>query len=76
MTYSIFLKPKFIIFIIILYPLLFIWQGLDFADAGYSMTVYQQVFNEPESISYNFVTWLTNIIGGFWFFSLVIHWDY
>jgi hypothetical protein len=66
MKTNVFLNPKIILAIIILYPLLFIWQGLDFTDIGYSLTNYDQTFNEPESISYGFVNWLTNIIGGLW----------
>jgi hypothetical protein len=67
MKMNFFLNPKFVIFLIILYPLLFIWQGLDFTDMGYSLTNYQQIFNDPESSGYfSFNLWLTNIIGGIW----------
>ena len=63
---TLFSNSKFIVFLIIIYPLLFIWQGFDFIDTGYSLTSYQQIFNDPESVSYGFVNWLTNIIGGLW----------
>lgn len=63
---NIFLSPKIIISLIIIYPLLFIWQGLDFSDTGYFLSCYQQVFNDPESISGITFSWLTNIIGGIW----------
>jgi len=66
MKTNVFLNPKIILALIILYPLLLIWQGLDFTDIGYSLTNYSQTFNEPESVSYGFVNWLTNIIGGLW----------
>ena len=66
MKTNVFLNPKIILALIILYPLIFIWQGLDFTDIGYSLTNYDQTFNEPESVSYGFVNWLTNIIGGLW----------
>jgi hypothetical protein len=34
---------------------------------GYSLTNYQQIFNDPESSGYfSFNLWLTNIIGGIW----------
>lgn len=46
--------------------MLFIWQGLDFADEGFCLTNYQQIFNDPESVSYGIGSWLTNIIGGLW----------
>jgi hypothetical protein len=60
------LNPKFILFIIIVYPLLFIWQGLDVFDVGFSLTSYQEIFNDPESVSFSSFLWLTNIIGGVW----------
>ena len=55
-----------IIIAIILYPLCFIWQGLDFTDTGYVLSSYQQIFSSPDSIYVTFVFWLTNIIGGAW----------
>ncbi len=61
-----FLSPKKVIILIILFPLLFIWQGLDFSDTGHFLTTYQQIFNDPESIYGLNLSWLTNIIGGIW----------
>lgn len=61
------IKNHWIIAAILIYPLLFIWQGLDFTDLGYCLTNYQQIFNDPTSISSSFTgTWLTNVIGGLW----------
>lgn len=60
------MSPKIIAIIIIIFPLLFIWQGLDFTDTGFYLTNYQQIFNDPKSIEYSFALWLTNIIGGLW----------
>ncbi len=61
------IKNRWIVATILIYPLLFIWQGLDFTDLGYCLTNYQQIFNDPASISYSFTsTWLTNVIGGLW----------
>ncbi len=54
--------------LLILYPLLFIWQGLDFTDTGYLLTNYQQIFHDPASVEASFRIWLTNIIGGIWIF--------
>jgi hypothetical protein len=60
-------KNRWIIATILIYPLLFIWQGLDFTDLGYCLTNYQQIFNDPISISSSFTgAWLTNVIGGLW----------
>ena len=49
-----------------MYPLIFIWQGLDFTDTGYLLTNYQQIFNEPSSIQASHRIWLTNVVGGIW----------
>jgi hypothetical protein len=65
---NILIDERFILFLIIIFPLLFIWQGLDFTDIGFFITNYQQVFNEPESTSYGYVNWLTYLIGGIWVF--------
>lgn len=57
---------KFILLIIIVYPLLFIRQGLDFTDTGFLLTNFQQIFNDPASIESSFRIWLTNVLGGIW----------
>ena len=31
------------------------------------MTFYQQIFNHPESVEYNFAFWLTGVVGGVWY---------
>ena len=41
-------------------------QGFDMLDEGWSLTAYQQVFSDPESVSYQFLYYLTDIIGGAW----------
>ncbi|MFZ5641833.1 MAG: hypothetical protein ACOY4Q_14245 [Bacillota bacterium] len=60
------IRGKFILALIAVYPLLFIWQGLDFTDTGYMLTNYQQIFNDPMSIASSFRIWLTVILGGTW----------
>jgi len=57
---------NWLIAVVIIFPYLLIFQGLDFTDAGYSLTNYQQIFIEPSSIQNSFACWLTNIIGGIW----------
>lgn len=52
--------------IIIIYPFLFLWQGLNFSDEGNALTIYQLVFAAPQSISDTFGTWGANVIGGIW----------
>lgn len=56
----------FFILSLLLFQLLFIFQGLDFADQGSYATLYQQIFIAPETIQYHFPYWLTAIIGGAW----------
>ena len=51
-------------------PVLLMFQGLDFTDAGVVVTSYQQVFSHPESVSYWFFMWLTNAIGGVFYLLL------
>lgn len=57
-----------VITLMLIYPLLFIWQGLDLTDTGYVLTNYQQIFNEPSSIESSFRIWLSDIIGGSWIY--------
>jgi hypothetical protein len=50
-----------------IYPLLFIWQGLDVSDTGFSLTHYQLIFQEGENfVGFGYALWLTNMIGGLW----------
>jgi len=54
---------------ILIFPflLLLAFQGVDVCDEGWYMTSYQQIFNAPETIEYNFAFWLTTIVGGIWY---------
>ncbi len=47
-----------------LFQLAIIFQGIDLSDEGFIATYYQQIFSNPESVQYNFMFWLTGIIGG------------
>lgn len=51
---------------IIIYPLLFLWQGLDFSDEGNALTIYQSIFSDPSSVSDTLGTYGTSVIGGIW----------
>lgn len=55
----------FIIITSLLYFILGI-QGFDMMDEGWCATAYQQVFNEPESVQYLFMYYLSLLIGGIW----------
>jgi hypothetical protein len=52
---------------LIVIPLLLMFQGIDFTDTGWVLSNYQQIFSDPESVSYWFHLWLPNIIGGIWY---------
>ncbi len=55
------------ILVIIALQMLLIFQGFDVCDEGFSLTFYQQIFNNPNSVEYNFSYWLSGIVGGFWY---------
>lgn len=55
------------ILIIIALQLLLTFQGFDVCDEGFSLTFYQQIFNSPNSVEYNFSYWLSGIVGGLWY---------
>ena len=55
----------FLFFLLVLfYQILLIFQGLDIVDEGFHATSYQQIFNDPESVQYSFIFWLTDFVGG------------
>ena len=45
-------------------PLLQAFRGLDMTDMGFLLTNQRLIFSHPESVSYWFHLWLTNITGG------------
>lgn len=47
---------------------LFIFQGIDFADEGFHLTFYQLFFVHPESTVMNMMYWLTGIVGGTFYY--------
>ncbi len=60
------MNDKIFYCLIFLYQLFFIFQGLDFNDEGFHLTFYQQIFNNPQSVQYNFMYWFSGIMGGSW----------
>lgn len=50
----------------VIYYLLLSIQGLDYADEGFSLTFYQNIYTHPEDVSYLFLYYLTGLIGGVW----------
>lgn len=41
-----------------------VFHGIEFRDTGFYMTFYDNIFNHPESVEYNFMYYLSGIIGG------------
>ncbi|MEP7373106.1 MAG: glycosyltransferase family 39 protein [Chitinophagaceae bacterium] len=58
------MNTKVFFLLLFLYQLIFIFQGLDFLDEGFTATFYQQFFHDPSSVEYNFMFWLSGLIGG------------
>ena len=50
----------------VIYYMLVALQGLDYADEGFSLTFYQQIFSHPEDVEYLFLYYLTGLLGGVW----------
>lgn len=50
--------------LLVIYPVLFVFQGLDFTDQGYWLTGYQRIFEDPASVANMMLTWLSLVIGG------------
>lgn len=46
------------------YQALTVFWGIELPDSGFHLTAYQNVFDAPDSVSYNFMYYLTTIVGG------------
>ncbi|MGB0280411.1 MAG: hypothetical protein ACPGAA_06470, partial [Flavobacteriaceae bacterium] len=42
-------------------------QGFDVCDEGSKLTFFQQFFNDIGSVRYNFVHYVTGVVGGLWY---------
>lgn len=60
------IKPGWFFLFLFLYQLLFTFQGFDLSDEGLYATSYQQIFENPETVQYNFMFWFSAIVGGAW----------
>ena len=49
---------------LVLYQLLGVFFGMDIADAGFYLTFYDNIFTHPDSVEYNFMYYLSGVIGG------------
>ncbi|MCL2027039.1 MAG: glycosyltransferase family 39 protein [Bacteroidales bacterium] len=54
------------LFGIVCFRTLLAFQGFDLCDEGSYITFFQQIFNAPQSVEYNFLYWFSGIIGGIW----------
>ncbi len=54
----------FLKFLILVWPFLFIWQGVDLTDTGYLLTGGQQVFLEPQNVQFSYL--FSFVITGIW----------
>ena len=50
--------------VLVLYQLLGVFYGMDIADAGFYLTFYDNIFSHPGSVEYNFMYYLSGVIGG------------
>ena len=50
--------------LLVLYQLLGVFFGMDVADAGFYLTFYDNIFTHPASVEYNFMYYLSGVIGG------------
>ena len=50
--------------LLVLYQLLGVFFGMDIADAGFYLTFYDNIFSHPASVEYNFMYYLSGVIGG------------
>ena len=55
-----------IVFLMVIYPLLFVRQGLDFTDMGFWLSNYNLIFTHPHQVVHGFLCYLSEIIGGVW----------
>ena len=58
------INSNFFFLLLFCYQTMVIFQGIDLADTGFYGTFYQQIFNDPQSVTYCFMFWLSGIIGG------------
>ncbi len=52
------------LFCIFIYKTLLALQGFDLVDTGFVLTFYQHIFDAPTSVSWNFLFYLSGLLGG------------
>ncbi|WP_196039280.1 glycosyltransferase family 39 protein, partial [Bacteroides nordii] len=49
---------------LIAYQLISVFLGFELCDSGFYMTFYDHIFKAPESVEYNFMYYLSGVVGG------------
>ncbi len=52
--------------IIILWQLLLTFQGFDLADTGFHLTAFRFIYDDPYSVRYSMMFWLSDVAGAYW----------
>lgn len=60
------MNDKLFFVLVIVVQVLFVFQGLDFADSGFEADFYSRIFSDPSTVQFNFMYWFSGIIGGAW----------
>ncbi len=60
------MRDRTFFLLVFLLQVALIFQGFDLSDEGFLSIFYRRIFSNPDAVSYNFMFWLTGIIGGTW----------
>ncbi|WP_163709809.1 hypothetical protein [Mangrovibacterium lignilyticum] len=55
-----------ILFLILTWQILLTFQGLDLADTGFHLSAFHFIFNDPYSVQYSMMFWLSDVCGALW----------
>ena len=64
LDYLEYINPGLFLIVLFLYQIILIFQGINWTDEGFYATFYHQIFNEPQVVEYNFMYWLSGLVGG------------
>ena len=51
---------------LIIWQILLTFQGLDLADTGFQLTAFRFIFEDPYSVQYSMMFWLSDVFGSLW----------
>jgi len=55
-----------LIVFLLVWQFLLIFQGLDLADTGFHLSSFRFIFDDPYSVQYSMMYWLSEVCGHFW----------